>query len=99
MIPDTYFALKRTGLLEKMKESHFVKKHSVQFINQHGKLSEPFYFWDNKPHESSQTWQVRAQRVRQARAGPRPRERREGVARARACWKCCSRATGPSACA
>src|SRR5690606_37580910 len=21
-------------------------------------LSEPFYFWDHKPHESSQTWQV-----------------------------------------
>jgi flavin-dependent dehydrogenase len=58
MIPDTYFAIQRTGLLEKMKRSHFVKKYSVQFINQHGKLSEPFYFWDNKPHESSQTWQV-----------------------------------------
>ena len=42
-----------------MKGSHFIKKHSVQFINQKGRLSEPFYFWDNKPHESSQTWQVR----------------------------------------
>ncbi len=59
MIPDTYNALKRTGLLEKMRGSHFIKKHSVQFVNQHGRLSEPFYFWDNKPHESSQTWQVR----------------------------------------
>jgi flavin-dependent dehydrogenase len=59
MIPNTYYALARTGLLEKMKQSHFVKKWSVQFINQQGKLSEPFYFWDNKPHESSQTWQVR----------------------------------------
>jgi flavin-dependent dehydrogenase len=59
MIPDTYFALQRTGLLEKMKKSHFTQKRSVQFINQHGKMSEPFYFWDNKPHESSQTWQVR----------------------------------------
>src|SRR3954470_12012180 len=59
MIPDTYKAIERTGLLEKMKGSHFVKKYSVQFVNQHGKLSEPFYFWDNKPHESSQTWQVR----------------------------------------
>ena len=64
-----------------MKESHFVKKYSVQFINQHGKLSEPFYFWDNKPHESSQTWQVRPQRVRQAQPRPRPRERREGPRR------------------
>ena len=59
MIPNTYCVLKRPGMLEKMKTSHFVKKYSVQFINQHGKLSEPFYFMDNKPHESSQTWQVR----------------------------------------
>src|SRR5262249_56220393 len=59
MIPQTYFPMQRTGLLQKMKPSHFTKKHSVQFINQYGKLSEPFYFWDNKPHESSQTWQVR----------------------------------------
>jgi flavin-dependent dehydrogenase len=59
MIPNTFFAMQRTGLLEKMKGSHFVKKHSVQFVNQKGRLSEPFYFWDNKPHESSQTWQVR----------------------------------------
>jgi flavin-dependent dehydrogenase len=59
MIPNTFFPMQRTGFLEKMKRSHFVKKYSVQFVNQHGKLSEPFYFWDNKPHESSQTWQVR----------------------------------------
>src|SRR5437764_6605984 len=58
MIPNTFFPLQRTGLLEKMKKSHFVKKYSVQFINQKGRLSEPFYFFDNKPHESSQTWQV-----------------------------------------
>ena len=41
-----------------MKRSHFVKKYSVQFVNANGKLSAPFYFWDNKPHECSQTWQV-----------------------------------------
>jgi flavin-dependent dehydrogenase len=58
LIPMTYHVLKRTGMLEKMKGSHFVKKYSVQFINQRGKLSEPFYFVDHKPHESSQTWQV-----------------------------------------
>ena len=59
LIPETYWVLKRLGMLDKMKRSHFVKKYSVQFVNQHGKLSEPFYFWDNKPHECSQTWQVR----------------------------------------
>src|SRR5438477_7037980 len=59
MIPETYNALKRTGLFEKMKTSHFVKKYSVQFVNQKGRLSEPFFFVEHKPHESSQTWQVR----------------------------------------
>jgi flavin-dependent dehydrogenase len=58
LIPQTYHVLKRLDMLPKMKGSHFVKKYSVQFINQHGKLSEPFYFIDHNPHESSQTWQV-----------------------------------------
>jgi flavin-dependent dehydrogenase len=58
LIPETYWVLKRLNLLEKMQRSHFVKKYSVQFINANGKLSAPFYFWDNKPHECSQTWQV-----------------------------------------
>jgi flavin-dependent dehydrogenase len=58
LIPQTYWVLKRLGMLEKMKGSHFVKKYSVQFVNQHGKLSEPFYFIDHNPHECSQTWQV-----------------------------------------
>jgi flavin-dependent dehydrogenase len=58
LIPETYWVLQRLNLLQKMKESHFVKKYSVQFINQHGRLSEPFYFDDHKPHECSQTWQV-----------------------------------------
>ena len=40
MIPQTYFPIERTGLLKKMKASHFTKKHSVQFIDQHGRLSE-----------------------------------------------------------
>jgi flavin-dependent dehydrogenase len=58
LIPETYWVLKRLDMLPKMQQSHFVKKHSVQFVNAAGKLSAPFYFWDNKPHECSQTWQV-----------------------------------------
>src|SRR5215216_4113446 len=58
LIPETYWVLKRLGMLEKMQQSHFVKKFSVQFVNASGKQSAPFYFWDNKPHECSQTWQV-----------------------------------------
>src|SRR5437762_13842432 len=44
LIPMTYWVLQRLDMLPKMKASHFVKKYSVQFINQSGKLSEPFYF-------------------------------------------------------
>jgi len=58
LIPETYWVLKRLNMLEKIQRSPFVKKYSVQFINSNGKLSAPFYFWDNKPHECSQTWQV-----------------------------------------
>jgi len=58
LIPETYWVLKRIGMLDKMKQSHFVKKFSVQFVNSAGKESAPFYFHDNKPHECSQTWQV-----------------------------------------
>src|SRR5215475_9312140 len=58
LIPDTYWVLKRLNMLEKMKHSAFVRKYSVQFVNQHGKMSEPFYFRDHRPHECSDTWQV-----------------------------------------
>src|SRR6187549_4168684 len=58
LIPETYWVLKRLNMLPKMQQSPFIKKYSVQFVNANGKLSAPFYFWDNKPHECSQTWQV-----------------------------------------
>ncbi len=58
LIPCTYFVLERLNMLPKMKSSPFVKKYSVQFITDKGRLSEPFYFVEHKPHESSQTWQV-----------------------------------------
>src|SRR5678815_2772264 len=58
LIPETYWVLKRLNMLEKMQQSHFTKKYSVQFVNAQGRESAPFYFWDNKPHECSQTWQV-----------------------------------------
>jgi flavin-dependent dehydrogenase len=58
LIPETYWVLERLNMLPKMQRSHFVKKYSVQFVNANGKLSAPFYFWDNKPHQCSQTWQV-----------------------------------------
>ncbi|REK06002.1 MAG: NAD(P)/FAD-dependent oxidoreductase [Planctomycetota bacterium] len=58
LIPETYWVLDRLNMLDKMRSSPFVKKYSVQFVGSSGRLSEPFYFDDHKPHECSQTWQV-----------------------------------------
>lgn len=63
LIPETYWVLKRLNMLPKMQGSHFVKKYSVQFVTSRGKLSEPFYFVDHKPHECSQTWQVKREEL------------------------------------
>jgi len=57
-MPDTYWVLRRLGMLDKMKTSAFTNKYSVQFVNDTGKESQPFYFFENNPHECSQTWQV-----------------------------------------
>lgn len=59
LMPATYWPLARLGLLERMKASTFPAKHSVQFYTKTGKATRPFYFFENDPHESSQTWQVR----------------------------------------
>src|SRR3954467_1633665 len=58
LIPETYWVLKRLNMLDKLHASPFVKKYSVQFVGSSGRLSEPFYFMEHKPHECSQTWQV-----------------------------------------
>lgn len=58
LIPETFWVLERLGVLDLMRKSPFVEKHSVQFVNEQGVLSAPFYFADHKPHESSRTWQV-----------------------------------------
>lgn len=58
LITETYWTFERLGLLERLKESSFPRKYSVQFISESGKPSRPFYFYERDPHESSVTWQV-----------------------------------------
>lgn len=58
LMTDTYRTFERMGFLEKMKESPFVRKYSVQFANPEGKESRPFYFFEANHHESAVTWQV-----------------------------------------
>lgn len=58
LMPECYWSLERLGLLERMKASKFTRKKSVQFVTASGKESEPFYFTEHDPRESSTTWQV-----------------------------------------
>lgn len=58
LMPECYWPLQRLGLLERMKASKFTRKKSVQFVTASGKESEPFYFTEHDPRESSTTWQV-----------------------------------------
>jgi flavin-dependent dehydrogenase len=59
LLPFTFQPLQRLGLLEKMRQSAFVKKYSVQFVSPNGKASQPFYFFDRYDRETvAQTWQV-----------------------------------------
>lgn len=59
LMPDTYWSFKRLGLLDKLEQSAFPRKYSVQFFGSSGKGSVPFYFDEHNPHESAVTWQVR----------------------------------------
>ncbi len=58
LMPMTYGAFKRIGVWDALKRSSFVEKRSVQFVSASGKESQPFYFEQTHPHESSTTWQV-----------------------------------------
>jgi flavin-dependent dehydrogenase len=58
LLPFTCFPLKRLGLLDRMRQSEFVKKYSVQFISSSGKASQPFYFSTRYEAGVAQTWQV-----------------------------------------
>jgi len=58
LMPESYWSFRRLGMLPRLKNSPFVKKYSVQFVNASGKESQPFYFDEMNPHECSQTWQV-----------------------------------------
>src|SRR5687767_4961426 len=58
LLPFTYHPLERLGLIQKMRESAFVKKYSVQFVSPSGRASQPFYFFNRYSQDVAQTWQV-----------------------------------------
>ena len=59
LLPFTFEPLKRLGMIDKMRQSAFVKKYSVQFVSPSGRASQPFYFFNRYDRETvAQTWQV-----------------------------------------
>ena len=59
LIPFTYQALERLGMIPKMRASCFTKKYSVSFVQPDGKRSQPFYFHTRYDKDTvAQTWQV-----------------------------------------
>ena len=58
LMPETYWCFERLGILEKMQQSPFVRKASVQFVASSGKESQPFFFKEHDPRECATTWQV-----------------------------------------
>lgn len=58
LMTDTYWTFQRMGIIDKLKQSPFVRKYSVQFANSMGRESRPFYFFEANHHESAVTWQV-----------------------------------------
>lgn len=62
LMPQTYWTFKRIGMLDKLKNSDFTSKESVQFVSSKGQESQPYYFPDRDPSEWSYTWQVKRDR-------------------------------------
>ena len=59
LIPFTYGPLERLGLIPKLKQSHFIKKYSVCFVQPDGRATQPFYFFSRYDRETvAQSWQV-----------------------------------------
>lgn len=59
LMPQTYWTLKRLGVLDLLRKSACPRKESVQFVSASGRESQPFFFTDRDPNEWSITWQVR----------------------------------------
>ena len=58
LIPSTYAAFDRLGLLPKLKASDFPAKYSVRFVSPSGTESDPFYFSETIEGDRARTWQV-----------------------------------------
>ncbi|MEM9187435.1 MAG: NAD(P)/FAD-dependent oxidoreductase [Planctomycetota bacterium] len=58
LMPESYWTFEKLGVVGKLRTSRFSKKVGVQFVNDTGKESAPFFFRSHDNRESSETWHV-----------------------------------------
>jgi flavin-dependent dehydrogenase len=59
LIPFCYGPLERLGMIPPLRQSAFVKKYSVCFVQPDGRASQPFYFFNRYDKDTiAQSWQV-----------------------------------------
>lgn len=58
LMPETYWEFERLGVLEQLQKSPYAKKVGVQFVNNTGKESAPFFFRSHDDRDCSETWHV-----------------------------------------
>ncbi len=58
LMPETYWPLERLGLNDRVRQSGWQAKKSVQFVTHRGTESEPFFFRQHDDRDCSTTWQV-----------------------------------------
>lgn len=58
LMPECYWVFERLGVLSEMDRLGFTRKNGVQFVNSHGKESEPFIFSEFDDRPCSSTWHV-----------------------------------------
>ncbi|QDU55475.1 NAD(P)/FAD-dependent oxidoreductase [Aeoliella mucimassa] len=58
LMPESYWVFERLGVLEQLNKSCFPRKVGVQFVNNTGRESQPFFFRTHDPRPCSETWHV-----------------------------------------
>ena len=58
LMPETFWALERLGVNERIRHQGWQVKKSVQFVTHRGMESDPFFFRQHDDRDCSDTWQV-----------------------------------------
>lgn len=58
LMPESYWVFEKLGVLDQLRTSRFAKKVGVQFVNDTGRESQPFFFRSHDDRDCAETWHV-----------------------------------------